>query len=83
MDTVRQATAKSANSVAEFCSEHSISRAFFYLLMARGDGPKTMKVGRRRLISAQAGEDWRRAMEQGAAAGNSDQLIGSNHAVQS
>jgi hypothetical protein len=52
-----------ANHVDRFCREHGISRAHFYNLLKRGDGPVIMKVGRRTLISAEAAAEWRRRME--------------------
>jgi len=55
-----------ASSVAHFCAEHGISRAFFYLLRARGDGPRIMKVGRRTLVTADAASEWRNRMERRA-----------------
>ena len=54
-----------ALSIPEFCKEHGISRAFFYLLQKTNSAPTTMKVGRRRLISVEAAADWRRKMESG------------------
>ncbi len=56
-------------SVADFCREHSISRAFFYKLLLEGCGPRVMKVGRRTLISREAAEEWRRRMENATHAG--------------
>ena len=50
-------------SVADFCREHGISRGLFYQLLKDGKGPKTMKLGRRTLISREAADDWRRRME--------------------
>ena len=61
---------RSCLSVAEFCAEHGISRALFYLLLARGDGPKVMKVGRRTLISAEAANEWRSRLERRERGGN-------------
>lgn len=52
-----------ANHVDGFCREHGISRAHFYNMLKRGDGPAIMKVGRRTLISAEAAAEWRRRME--------------------
>lgn len=52
-----------AYSIDAFCETHSISRAMFYLLLKDGKGPRTMKVGRRTLISAEAAHDWRLQME--------------------
>ena len=52
-----------ASSVNEFCRENSISRSFYYELQKKKRGPKTMKVGARRLITREAGAEWRRRME--------------------
>lgn len=52
-----------AMSVSDFCRTHGISRAFFYLLQKKGQAPKTMVVGRRRLISLEAAAEWRGRME--------------------
>ncbi len=60
---------KAAFSVAEFCREHGISRGLFYQLLKDGKGPKTMKLGRRTLISREAAEEWRRRMESATHAG--------------
>jgi hypothetical protein len=57
------ASPPAASQVNEFCREHGISRAHFYNLLQRGDGPAIMKVGRRTLISAEAAAEWRRRME--------------------
>jgi hypothetical protein len=58
---------KKAYSVAEFCDAHCISRALFYLLQARGDGPRIMKAGKRTLISVDAAQEWCERMERKAA----------------
>lgn len=50
-------------TVAEFAARHRITRAFVYLLWKRGDGPRFMRVGSRRLISHDAAEEWRRSHE--------------------
>ncbi len=57
--------AKAAITVAEFCTEQSISRATFYALQKQGKGPRTYTVGRKRLISTEAAEEWQRRMEGG------------------
>jgi excisionase family DNA binding protein len=54
---------KLALSITEFCKLHSISRATFYNLLKEGQAPQTMRVGRRRFISAEAAATWRRKME--------------------
>jgi hypothetical protein len=53
-----------AMSVSAFCEAHGISRGTFYNLKLRGVAPKSMLVGRRRLVSAEAAAAWRRAMEE-------------------
>ena len=57
------AQATVARHVDGFCRDHGISRAHFYNLLKRGDGPVIMKVGRRTLISAEAAAEWRKRME--------------------
>lgn len=50
-------------TVTQFCEVHHISRSMYYKLQKQGQGPRLMKVGRRRLISAEAAADWRQQME--------------------
>jgi hypothetical protein len=57
---------KQALSIPEFCACHNISQAYYYELQKRGRGPRTMRVGRRRLISVEEAQRWRE--EQTAAA---------------
>jgi hypothetical protein len=59
-----------AYSIVEFCRAHRVSRAFFYVLLKRGDAPKVMTVGRRRLVSDEAAKDWRQRMEGTASRGS-------------
>ena len=49
-------------SVKEFCRTHRISRAKFYEILAAGDGPEVLKLGRRTLITGEAARAWREAM---------------------
>lgn len=56
-------TSRECFTVEEFCSAHRVSRASFYNLVQRGLGPKTLRVGRRVLVSREAAEAWRRLME--------------------
>ncbi len=42
---------KDAYGVQEFCDRNGISRAFLCLLWRRGDGPRFLQLGTRRLIS--------------------------------
>lgn len=55
-----------AFSVDEFCRAHRISRGSLYNYWNSGVGPKYMKVGHRRLISAEAASEWRREREAAA-----------------
>jgi hypothetical protein len=50
---------KLALSIPEFCATHNISPAFYYELQKAGRGPRTMAVGRRRLISLEEAARWR------------------------
>jgi len=53
-----------AFSIADFCRAHGgMSQAFFHALVAKGKGPRLMKVGARTLISVEAAAKWRRAQE--------------------
>jgi hypothetical protein len=52
-----------AFTIREFCDLFRISEASFYRMQNRGDGPETMLVGGRTLISRQAAEAWRLARE--------------------
>lgn len=54
---------KSAFTIPDWCKDNSISRAMFYKLAAEGLAPRTMKIGRKRLISVEAAADWRIQME--------------------
>jgi hypothetical protein len=56
-----------AYSIAEFCRAHRLSRAFFYILQKRGEGPTVMKVGKRRLVSEESARNWRERMERAVA----------------
>src|SRR3984893_1146373 len=57
-------TRPAAYTIAEFCRLHGqLSRATFFNLRKRGDGPVVMKVGRRTMIAAESAADWRRGME--------------------
>ena len=59
---------KAAFTVGEFCARNRISRGSLYNYLARGIGPRCMKVGARRLITAEAEADWHRDREAAAAA---------------
>jgi hypothetical protein len=52
-----------AYTIAEFLRLHgNLSKATFFNLRKRGDGPVVMKVGRRTLISAESAAEWRQRM---------------------
>jgi hypothetical protein len=48
-----------AMSIDQFCDRHDISPAFYFVLRGRGEGPATMQVRGRTLISAEAAAAWR------------------------
>ena len=52
-----------AFSIEQFCKRHNLCRATFYNLEKAGRAPHVMKVGARKLISAEAAAAWRRQME--------------------
>ena len=52
-----------ARTVKQFCGANQISHVHFYELLKRGLGPRTMKVGRRRLITLEAEAEWHRRLE--------------------
>ena len=56
-------TPRLALSIAEFCSFHSISEAFYFKLKKQGNGPREMKLGGRTLISLESAAEWRRERE--------------------
>lgn len=45
-------------SIDEWCKMHGLSRSFFYALQARGEAPKSFKVGRCTRISEDANRYW-------------------------
>lgn len=53
---------KQVLTIAQFCDEHQISRAFFNVLKQRGEAPDFIKVGRRVLISTTAAAEWRQRL---------------------
>jgi excisionase family DNA binding protein len=52
-----------ALTVDAFCRAYAIGRSTLYRLIKDNAGPRTMKVGRRTLISIEAADEWRRRME--------------------
>jgi hypothetical protein len=52
-----------AYTIDGFCEAHHLPKSTYYALKKRGQAPREMHVGRRRLISREAAEEWRRQME--------------------
>lgn len=50
-------------SISEWCDMHGLSRAFYYILQARGEAPRTFPVGSRVRISEDANREWILARE--------------------
>jgi predicted DNA-binding transcriptional regulator AlpA len=50
-------------TVADFCKSEKISRAHYYNLKARGEGPREMRLGKCVRISPEARAAWRRERE--------------------
>jgi hypothetical protein len=59
-----------AFTVKEFCAAHSMSVAFYYVLKAKGEGPREMRLNSKVLISWEAAEAWRRQHEDAVAPTN-------------
>ena len=52
-----------ATSIAYFARSIGISRRSVYTLLDRGEGPPTIRIGRRRLIRREAADAWLRERE--------------------
>ncbi|KAA0688478.1 MULTISPECIES: helix-turn-helix transcriptional regulator [Azospirillum] len=50
-------------SIREFCQRYGISERTFFRLDDRGEAPKTIRIGRRRLILEETAQAWLRARE--------------------
>jgi hypothetical protein len=60
-----------AYSIPEFCKTHGgISQSYFHALVAKGRGPRLMKVGARTMVSVEAAAEWRAAQEAATAQSN-------------
>ena len=59
---IMQMTTK-AHSIKTFCEAHDISRNLFYTLKKMGLAPKTIALGKRRLITEEAAQEWRQEMQ--------------------
>jgi predicted DNA-binding transcriptional regulator AlpA len=58
---------KKAYSIPEFLAAHSLSRSALYRLWHEGDGPVTVRVGRKVLIPVGAAEEWLKSLQAEAA----------------
>ncbi len=56
------------STVPQFCEDHQISKSFYYVLEKQGRAPRTIKLGRRVLITAEAAAAWRVRMEEESSA---------------
>lgn len=54
------ATKRGAFTINSWCAHHDLSRAFFYVLKNRGEGPETYKVGRITRIGREADDAWKK-----------------------
>ena len=52
-----------AMSIKDFCAQHGISKNLFYKLEKEGCAPKTIDLGKRRLITIEAAAEWRLTMQ--------------------
>lgn len=56
-----------AMTFKQFCELNSISLSFLYDLLKDGRGPATLRIGSKRLITAEAAAAWRKRFEESAA----------------
>ena len=58
-----QSEQRGSFSVSEWCQYRGICPATFYNRRRQGEMPATVKIGRRRIITGEADEEWRQRME--------------------
>ena len=58
----------SSKSIKRWCDDRDLSRGMFYILDRQGKAPRTMKIGRRRLITDEADATWERERQAESAA---------------
>jgi len=56
-----------AYDIPTFCRRHKISESFYFKLRLQGLAPRTMKIGKRVLISRESARRWREEREQATA----------------
>lgn len=49
-------------SIVEFCRQVDISRSLFYVLEKEGKAPRSVKIGRRRIIPVESAQRWLQEM---------------------
>ena len=52
-----------AQDIKTFCKNYGISTSMFYKLRRQGKAPKSMLIGKRRLITSEAIVAWQKQME--------------------
>lgn len=57
--TVPSVNEPAVYTIKEFCRAHSLSHGKFYDLIRKGQGPRVMKIGSRRMISIEEAARWR------------------------
>jgi len=57
-------------SIRAFCERQQVSRASYYSLVAKGEGPRTYRIGHLVRISAEAEAAWVKEREHAALKGN-------------
>ena len=55
--------------IPSFCKAYGIGRSTLYRLWNEDNGPAVMRVGRRRIISREAADEWRKRVEAASNAG--------------
>jgi hypothetical protein len=50
-------------TIKKFCDRYEIAPSFYFKLQRQGRGPRTMRIGSKVLITAQAASDWVAARE--------------------
>jgi hypothetical protein len=64
-------SSRDLHTVDEFLELNGgFSRAFFYVLLKKGLGPRLTKIGKRTFISREAALEWRHAREKASAEGH-------------
>jgi hypothetical protein len=56
-------TEQAVYTIREFCDRYRIAASFFFKIQRQGKGPRTMRIGSKVLITAQAASDWVAARE--------------------